>query len=167
MADPRAPHMHGTTVDAPVHTEDLPPTLLALARPATSEPRKEPGTTGPASEPDPAAAMPGADLTPCCAARRTTWRARHPLQFVRELRPGHPFHDGGWRGFRTARYKATWRASPEGVHLWQTFDLHDDPFERHDRHRDSALAGVRRDLQGALHAWQVRNDDDFEIGDAP
>lgn len=168
VADPRTPHVHGTTLDVPVHTEDIAPTLLALARPDADGPPEQAGVANASQVHDTPAETGGADLTALLRGTASELaRPGIPLQFVRELRPGHPFHDGGWRGFRTGRYKATWRASPEGVHPWQTFDLHDDPFERHDRRGDPELAGVRRDLLEALRAWQARHDDDFVIGDAP
>jgi choline-sulfatase len=71
--------------------------------------------------------------------------------------PGHPYIvsetlvEG--RMVRDARYKLVrFRADPQGM----LFDLQADPYERHNRFGDAALAGVEADLERALVDWTGR-----------
>lgn len=110
--DPRQPERAGTVLADPTCTEDLFPTFLGLVGRA---PRDE---------------LPGTDLSPLI--RGETKRLERDgvlLEFVAELRPGQPFHDAVWRGFRSARYKYTVQGDKHGARPWQLFDLEKDPWE--------------------------------------
>lgn len=71
--------------------------------------------------------------------------------------PGHPYivsetlAEG--RMVRDARHKLVrFRGDPQGM----LFDLQADPFERHNRFGEAALAGVQADLERALADWSGR-----------
>lgn len=155
VADPRHPGRHGARVAEPVHTEDLLPTLLGLA--GVAEPRAGEGPNAG-----------GRDLAPLLAGGAAPWaRDGVPLQFVRELRPGHPFFEGGWRGFRTTRHKATWRVTAEGPRAWHLFDLQDDPHELENLVGDPAHLELHRGLYERMQEELRRIADDFDLGEEP
>jgi arylsulfatase A-like enzyme len=73
---------------------------------------------------------PGLDLSPLARGDDTGLdREGVMLEFVAEMRPGLPFHEETWRGFRTARYKYTVLGDAHGGKPWQFFDLEEDPYE--------------------------------------
>jgi arylsulfatase A-like enzyme len=111
--DPRQPERAGTVLQEPTCTEDLFPTFLGLAG---RTPRDE---------------LPGTDLSHLIRGQAEGLdREGVLLEFVAELRPGLPFHDEVWRGFRSQRYKYTVQGDKEtGAKPWQLFDLQDDPWE--------------------------------------
>jgi arylsulfatase A-like enzyme len=96
----------------PVCTEDLFPTLLGLAGVTPRDPK------------------PGIDLSPLIRGEAPGIdREGVLLEFVAEMRPGLPYHDETWRGFRTRRYKYTVLGDAHGGRPWQFFDLENDPYE--------------------------------------
>jgi arylsulfatase A-like enzyme len=110
--DPRRPERAGTVLADPTCTEDLFPTFLGLTG---LEPR------------DP---LPGTDLSHLVRGdEELLARDGVMLEFVAELRPGVPFYDEVWRGFRSRRYKYTVRGDKFGAKPWQLFDLEADPWE--------------------------------------
>lgn len=130
--DPRHPGRAGTVLAAPTCTEDLLPTFLGLAG---LTPRDE---------------LPGADLTGLVHGTADELvRPGVMLQFVAELRPGLPYHDEVWRGFRSPRYKYTVLGDKHGARPWQLFDLEKDPGERTNLVNDPA----HRDVAVRHHAW--------------
>lgn len=113
----------GRVVSEPTCTEDLFPTLLGLAGLAPRDPK------------------PGVDLTPLIDGQRNELdRDGVLLEFVSELRPGMPFFDETWRGFRSRRYKYTVLGDAHGGKPWQFFDLAQDPYEQHNLIDDPASA---------------------------
>jgi arylsulfatase A-like enzyme len=102
----------GKSIEDPVCTEDLFPTLLGLAG-------IEPGG-------DP----PGEDLSPLVQGQQQGLdRPGVLLQFVWEWRQYMPFQDQMWRGYRSRRYKYTALGGMNEAQPWQFFDLREDPFE--------------------------------------
>lgn len=146
VSDPRhAPH-HGRTVDAPVSTEDLFPTLLGLVGRSAR------------------AGLPGADLAP--AIRGEAPAPERPgvlLEFVLELRPGMPFFEGGWRGLRTERYKITWRRDEGGTRPWHLFDLDEDPHELRNLVDEAGTEELRAELNGTLEHLLRASEDPFVL----
>jgi len=114
VRDPRISRQNGT-VDAPVQTEDIFPTLAGLA-----------GISAPAN-------LPGADLTEIIAGETDTLdRDGVLLEFVHDLRIGdfYPYHAVYWRGFRSDRFKYTVLGDARtGGEPWQFYDLSADPYE--------------------------------------
>lgn len=101
-----------SVVADPVSTEDLFPTLLGLAGVVSRDPK------------------PGLDLSPLTRGDQVGLdREGVLLEFVAEMRPGLPFHEETWRGFRTRRYKYTVLGDAHGGRPWQFFDLEEDPYE--------------------------------------
>jgi arylsulfatase A-like enzyme len=139
----------GRTVSEPTSGEDWYPTILGLGGIDTPE-------------------KPGRDLTPLARGDRDGFDRRGVLlEFVREIRADQPYHDGGWRGLRTERYKYTVRCGPdEGAEPWQLFDLRDDPFEMHNLVQDPEYEPVARDLHGALRERLDRTGDDVALAPA-
>lgn len=155
VSDPRAPKRHGARVAEPVHTEDLRPTLLGLAGIQDRMPHQ-------------GADAGGRDLSPLLQGGAGRWkRDGVPLQFVRELRPGLPFFEGGWRGYRTTRHKATWRLTPEGPRAWHLFDLDQDPHELVNLVGDPGHLDLHRDLYACMRDELQRTADDFDVGAEP
>lgn len=110
----------------------------------------------------------GRDLGPLLRGDAIAWdRDGVPLEFVRELRPGHPFHEGGWRGFRTDRYKATWRLTADGPVAWHLYDLEADPHELDNLVDDPSARDLHHELHARLRRELRRTADDFELGDPP
>ena len=73
---------------------------------------------------------PGLDLSPLARGELDGLdREGVLLEFVAEMRPGLPFHEETWRGFRTRRYKYTVLGDAHGGKPWQFFDLDEDPYE--------------------------------------
>lgn len=130
ISDPNSPEQNGLTIDTPISTEDLFPTLLGLA-----------GLT-------PSRTKPGLDLTPMIQGRMSNLpREGVLLELVHDLRPAsddnpfHAFHYHAvyWRGFRTHRYKYTVLGdSEQGGKPWQFFDLQADPYEMNNLISDDA-----------------------------
>jgi arylsulfatase A-like enzyme len=109
---PQSSVAQGATVEEPVCTEDLFPTLCGL------------GGITPRDE------LPGDDFSG--VARGEGEAPQRPgvlLEFVQELRPGMSFYRQAWRGFRSRRYKYTVLETEEGLQPWQFFDLEHDPYE--------------------------------------
>ena len=121
------------TIDEPVCTEDLFPTICGLAG---ISPRER---------------IFGENLVP--RIRREIPQLDRPgimLEFVRENRPGMPLFNTPYRGFRSRRYKYTVKLDPNhGLLPWQFFDLETDPFELNNLIDDPAS----RDHIAAHHAW--------------
>ncbi|GAA2364752.1 choline-sulfatase [Catellatospora methionotrophica] len=133
------------TVDDPVCTEDLFPTLLGLAGITPRDPK------------------PGLDLTPLVnGTTEHLDREAVLLEFVAEMRPGLPFHDETWRGVRSRRYKYTVLGDAHGGKPWQFFDLETDPYELTNlvdapEHAEQAAHhhGLLRDLLANTHDHYV------------
>jgi arylsulfatase A-like enzyme len=149
VRDPRLPHRTGAMIDDPTCSEDLFPTLLALAGTKPTEP------------------TPGDDLSPLLRNEfQTLPRPGVLLEFVAELRQGKPFFEGGWRGFRTGRYKYTRLRTPTGSRPWHLFDLESDPHECRNLIEDPQHAGLRSELHALLEQRMVELGDDFPIGES-
>jgi arylsulfatase A-like enzyme len=138
-----------SVVADPVCTEDLFPTLLGLAGTAPRDPK------------------PGRDLSPLVrgGADRID-REGVLLEFVAEMRPGLPYHDQTWRGFRTRRYKYTVLGDAHGGHPWQFFDLDNDPYEQRNALEDPAYAGEARRHHELLRARLVESHDHYVLAPA-
>lgn len=147
---PGLAHRAGARVTVPVSSEDLFPTLLALANAATDKP------------------VPGVDLMRLISGQAEALeRPGVLLEFVAELRPSMPFHDGGWRGVRTERYKYTVLRSAQGVRPWLLFDLYDDPYEMTNLVDDPASLGLRQEMHALLGRLLADAGDDFPLDDFP
>jgi arylsulfatase A-like enzyme len=147
VRDPRSPRMAGTVIEEPTCTEDLFPTLLALAG---VSPREQ---------------APGVDLGPLLQGAAD--RLERPgvlLEFVAELRPSQIFFEGGWRGLRTRRHKYTRLRTGEGSRPWHLFDLEDDPHELHNLIGKPAHEPLRRRLDELLAEAMMAAGDDFPVG---
>lgn len=107
VAGPGVPQ---TVVHAPVHTEDLFPTILGLG-----------GVDVPST--------PGCNLMAASRDRALEERRGVVLQFVAEFRSGFAFHDKTWRAIRTERFKYSVLGDAYGASPWQFFDLEHDPLE--------------------------------------
>lgn len=136
----------GRTLDVPTCLEDIYPTLLGLAGFETPE-------------------KPGVDLTSLLRGDRTALgRPGVLLEFVREVRPGLPYHDETWRGFRTEQYKYLVKGDPvEGGEPWMLFDLEADQYERNNLVDDPEYASVARELHGHLRDALIRYRDDYAL----
>lgn len=144
IQDPRLPQSAGTTVHDPTCTEDLFPTLLSLAGAPVPE------------------RSPGLDLTRLMQGRTAGLeRTGVLLEFVRELRPGLPFHEGGWRGVRTGRYKYTRLRTRDGSRAWHLFDLAQDPHELENLVGRGEHRSLQQDLHELLEERLRESGDDF------
>lgn len=134
----------GGTIDEPVSTEDLFPTILGLA-----------GI-------EPATAPPGRDLTPVIQGETAELgRPGVLLQFVWEWRPGMPFQSQVWRGFRSRRYKYTAIGDMNEARAWQFFDLHDDPYELNNLVDDPDMQDLVREHDRWMRERMDEVGDDF------
>jgi len=139
----------GRAVTEPTCTEDWFPTLCGLA-----------GI-------DPENDVPGADLTPLLSGERDALaRPGVPLEFVAEDRPGVPYADEPWRGFRTERYKYTVKGGPSGAEPWQLFDLAEDPHEQENLVDDPDHEAVARELHGHLREHLAASTDTYRLAPA-
>ncbi|MFB6135615.1 MAG: sulfatase [Halobacteriaceae archaeon] len=130
----------------PTCTEDWLPTLLGLAG---LEPRDE---------------KPGRNLAPLLRGETGDLdREGVLLEFVREARPGMPFAEETWRGFRTERYKYTVKGGMRGGEPWQLFDLREDPYEQENLVDDDAHEDVAHELHGRLRDALDRYDDPYGL----
>jgi arylsulfatase A-like enzyme len=136
----------GRVVSTPTCTEDWYPTILGLAGIETPD-------------------TPGVDLTPLATDERESLdRPGVLLEFYREQRPGMPYSDETWRGFRTRRYKYTVKGDRlEGGEPWQLFDLESDPYERENLVGDSDYTATARRLHGHLRDALERSGDDYGL----
>jgi arylsulfatase A-like enzyme len=123
----------GRTVEDPVSTEDLFPTILGLA-----------GLT-------PREKVFGANLAPLMrgAAAATLERPGVMLEFVAETRPDVVFYRKAYRGFRGRRFKYVALGNEAGLTPWHFYDLEKDPDELNNLVADPSSADeIRRH-----HGW--------------
>jgi len=138
----------GRVIAEPTCTEDWFPTICGLAGLDT-------------------AGTPGTDLTPLVGGGRDSLdRPGVPLEFVAEHRPGAPYDDEPWRGFRTERYKYTVKGGPSGAKPWQLFDLEDDPYEQDNLVENPDYEDVARELHGHLREHLVNSTDTYRLAPA-
>ena len=110
----RGPGITKQTVDAPIATEDLFPTLLGLC---DIKPRDD---------------VPGTSFAPCLRSETAPPdRLGVLLEFVSETRPNQSLHKCCYRGIRSKRFKYTVAGDLTGFSPWQFFDLEQDPYEMH------------------------------------
>ena len=146
VRDPLSSDRGGRALTFPTCTEDWFPTLLGLA-----------GLT-------PRNPLHGLDLTPFIRGHADRpERDGVLLEFVAELRPGMPFYDAVWRGFRSERYKYTVRGDNHGGAPWQFFDLQEDPYEQHNRIDDPDYRGEIARHHALLRARMDETDDHFVL----
>jgi len=139
----------GRTIDDPTCTEDWYPTILGLAGLGAGD-------------------KPGEDLTPLLRGERSSLsRPGVLLEFVREIRPGMPYHEETWRGFRTERYKYTVLGErATGGRPWQLFDLETDPYEQENLVDDPDYEDVAREMHGHLRDAIADSGDDYALDPA-
>jgi arylsulfatase A-like enzyme len=142
----------GRVVADPTCTEDLFPTFLGLA-----------GLT-----PRPREPLYGADLSPLARGQvQSLARSGVMLEFVLELREKGVFHDGGYRAWRSNRYKYVARGGgKEGMKPWQFFDLQADPQELKNLIADPNYAPQIREHHGWLRERMVQTGDHANLGPA-
>lgn len=148
IADPSQPHLHGTTRDEVLCTEDLMPTLLGLM-----------GTT-------PARELPGLDASPLIRdARATLDRDGVLLEFVSELRSnyGATLHHAVWRAFRTRDHLYAVRGDLTGATPWLLYDLREDPHQLHNLVEQPAHHDTAARLHVQLCDAMIRYGDDFPV----
>ena len=113
VREPGQAHRAGAVVKPPLGTEDLFPTLLGLAG-------LKPGIEKPGLDFSSAIRGTGSDIK----------REGILLEFVHDLRPGAPYFEKYWRGFRSKRNKYTVLGDAKGGgRPWQFYDLENDPYE--------------------------------------
>jgi len=106
--DPRQPEKNGRIIEEPVGTEDLFPTITGLCG---LPPRND---------------LLGQDCTPLLQGKQSSFnRPGVLLEYVRDDRHNHAFHDQGWRGIRTSQTVYT---VIDG-RPWHYFNLKNDPHQ--------------------------------------
>jgi arylsulfatase A-like enzyme len=138
VRDPRHPKNAGKRADEVVGSEDMFPTLLALAGIA------------------PPAGLPGGDLTPLLAdPGRRLDRPGLLLYLTHHLTGEHPWYQRAWRGIRTREHMfACWGPRATGLRPWLLYDTQDDPHQLRnllasDRARAAQLAEQLRTMMAA------------------
>ena len=142
----------GKTIDDPVATEDLFPTILGLAGISPRE------------------TLHGTDLNPLMRGEVDALaRDGVMLEFVQETRAGVAFHKNTWRGFRSRRYKYTvlgGHKESNGLQPWQFFDLENDPHEMNNRVDDPACRELIAQHHASLRQRMIETGDHAWLGAA-
>lgn len=134
------------TIDDPMATEDLFPTLLGLMG---QSPRD---------------AMHGSDASPVVRGeKQTLGRDGVMLQFVAELRKGMLYNEKVWRAWRSKRYTYVVMGDHFGAKPYQLFDLQDDPFELNNLVNDPAHQEIAASHHKALRSRLVETEDDYAL----
>jgi arylsulfatase A-like enzyme len=120
VRDPRRGKNAGRVADEVVGSEDLYPTLLALA-----------GIDAPAG-------LPGKNLVPLLDRPEARLdRAGLLLYLTHHLSGDHPWYQRAWRGIRTREHLlASWGPRATGLRPWLLYDIANDPQQLHNRIKD-------------------------------
>ncbi|MCL4188018.1 MAG: sulfatase-like hydrolase/transferase [Rhodobacteraceae bacterium] len=137
----------GRTIDLPVATEDLFPTLVGLA--------------GGRAE-----GLPGLDLAGLLRGGPEPDREGVLLEYVAETRPGRGFYAETWRAIRTRRHKYAVKGNRAGARPWLLYDLAADPFEQHNLLDGPGHEATAAALHGALVRTLDAAEDDFALAPA-
>ncbi len=145
VRDPRRARTKGKRADEVVGSEDLYPTLLALA-----------GIDVPAG-------LPGKTLAPLLdkpAARLD--RPGLLLYLTHHLTPEHPWYQRAWRGIRTREHLfACWGPRAAGLRPWLLFDIANDPQQLRNRLKDDRPTAAR--LADTLRALMEGGGDHMQL----
>lgn len=145
VRDPRRSKTAGRRADEVVGSEDMFPTLLALA-----------GIDAPAG-------LPGMNLAPLLADPDA--RLDRPgllLYLTHHLTSEHPWYQRAWRGIRTRDHVfACWGPRATGLRPWLLYDVPNDPLQLQNRLKDDRAAAAK--LTDALRAMMADGGDHLQL----